>query len=246
MSLTLATTVPRGKWQTAVRGVFVGIFMISLWPATRFCRRCYAIPRIIKVASATISMLAPSLLLAATGGIAVTGFLAKGMLAKTGARSRAGGRSAMASACDSPPAVMQYETPASTQSAERDERKDRALHLLDRWSAVPRSVWHAAGDHRAVGECHSASPPASADKALACAVELHADPFDAWIVLDAAETAWFLAPEDCSRCATDIEYAARSSVSSAALAMLVRPWLSDADFACLMARVAAHGATKTA
>ena len=188
-------------------------------------------------------MLAPSLLLAATGGIAITGFLAKGMLAKTGARSRAGGRALMASAYDGPPAVMQCETPASTQSTDRDECKDSALYLLDRWSAVPRSLWYAAGDHRGAGVRQSESSTASFEKALAGAVERHADPFEAWIVRDAADTAWSLAPEDCSPVSTEIEYAARDSVACAALAMLVRPWLSVADYESLMARVAPHGET---
>ena len=119
-----------------------------------------------------------------------------------------------------------------------DDAKDTALRLLDAWSARPRSAWDALGMQCLVASHHDAGITAASQVILEGVVAHHASPLDAWIVRDAAETAWMLAPRDRTSLPLAIEDAARRAVLHAALAVLARSWLPHQDFTRLVARAA--------
>ena len=117
-----------------------------------------------------------------------------------------------------------------------DDPKDAALQLLERWSAYPRSTWHALGLRRLTASHREVGRVAASQLTLEGVVAHYADSLDAWIIRDAAETAWWLAPRDRTSMPWAVENAARRAVLHAALAVLARSWLPPQDFNRLLAR----------
>jgi len=118
------------------------------------------------------------------------------------------------------------------------DAKDAALQLLDAWSACPRSIWRALGVRCLLMTGSEAGANAASEAILEGVVAHHVDSVEAWVVRDAVDTAWSLAPKDAPALPPSIESAARRTLTNATLAVLTRAWLPAQDYERLLARVA--------
>jgi len=118
-----------------------------------------------------------------------------------------------------------------------DDSKLFAIQLLDAWSRFPRSTWYAVGARMLRTSRSEAGAVTASQLILEGVLAHHALTVDAWMVRDAADTAWFLAPQDEGAPAPAISLAARRAVTNAALALLARAWLPVEDFERLSARI---------
>ncbi len=184
-------------------------------------------------------MLTSSLLITAAGIPAV--LVATGVIGALGSRRQLNATShAIMSRVPTPdaiPMLIPEQEPQSVFEAEDDSTR-AAMLILDEWSARPRSEWHAIGA-RMLSTSRVDAGAVTASQLILEGVLAHHDlTLEAWMVRDAADTAWHLAAQDDAPTSTAIELAARRSVTNAALAMLARGWLPIEDFERLSARIA--------
>ena len=139
---------------------------------------------------------------------------------------------------DTPAGVVALSTVDHLSERTADDAKDAALELLDVWSVCPQSTWFAIGVRCLAASHREAELAAASQLLLESVVAQHADPLDAWIVRDAVETAWWLAPRDRTSLPLAVEGAARRAVLNAALAVLARSSLPQQDLNRLLARAA--------
>jgi len=181
-----------------------------------------------------------SSLLPASAGIPAAVIVAVGVLGALDVRSRrrVGDRVALARTHASriPGHGPDAEAPAEVGLADDQDRdhagdaKERALRLLDAWSECPRSTWHAVGVRRRRTTRAEAGVLADTQLILDGILAHHVSAIDAWLVREAVDTAWLLAPDDQGPMPPAVECAARCAVTNAALAVLAQDWLPAEDF----------------
>lgn len=218
------------------------------FPFTRVSREwchCMAVQTTLPMIASTLLSSVPSLPAAAVVAFGVLGAIDVRRRLRTRARPALHGagvrNSSVLEAHDETagtlPMAAMDQVPSGTVD-DADDPKDAALQLLERWSAYPQSTWRALGLRCLTASHREAGRVAASRLILEGVVAHHADPLDAWIVRDAAETAWMLTPRDRTSLPFAVEDAARRAVLHAALAVLARAWLPPQDFNRLLASAA--------
>jgi len=188
-------------------------------------------------------MFATTHVLVSSGNISAVAIFAAGVIGALGARRRQRTdaivpRDLRTAAHAIPMFVPDADELAALDADDHDATK-RALQLLDTWSNCPRSLWRTVGMQGLRATRHEAGAVTTSQLILEGIVAHHVPSFDAWVVRDAADTAWFLSPEDEEPASSAIEMAARRAVTNAGLALLAHAWLPAEDFERLTARIEA-------
>jgi hypothetical protein len=184
------------------------------------------------------------LLLATLATVPATTLVAVGVLGvlSAGLRRRSAPSKAMRS--PSPGSIAARSDTTAPHAPDEDDALDdspraAAHRSLEVWAGRPRAEWRALGELDGCCDQNAMRAREVAELILDGVIAHRAEPFDAWLVRDLAQTAWQMAPDDGTVMSPKVEAAARRVVEHAALALLVRDWLPVEDLALLVGAVQA-------
>jgi hypothetical protein len=183
-------------------------------------------------------VVSPAVAIAAIGVLGVFGSRYQRRSSGSGMRVAASTRNSIPLLTATPEAFGRTSDPRAFETRDGPDAQANAMQWLDSWSARPRSAWRTMGTRALQVTRAEACALTASQLILEGVVAHHVSAIDAWMMRDAADTAWYVAPEHGQPLSQAIELAARRAVTNAALAVLARAWLPAEDFERLMARAA--------